>query len=106
MTETHIPIINKLEDLEHELLQRLSSMLSCLEQETVKSGRSLEERRKMVENLRLNSSEISLALNSYSRNLKARLKQLAELDFATGLPFQSQQCTLGLATSCKEMNQD
>ena len=99
---THTLTTRRLEALEAELLLKLSSMRSYWEQEMGRSDKSLEVRRAMVENLKRDLSETFQDCQIFSMTLSDRLAELAELDFATGLPLSLVNHIQGLGTFSKE----
>ena len=67
--------------LKLDLKQKLSSMLSFTEQETLKSEISLEEARFMVHNLNKDFSQIHLLLQVYENELAELLNEAISLDW-------------------------
>src|ERR1700747_3240423 len=104
LTETPTVTTKRLETLEHALLQKLSLSLVCWAQEMRRSGKSLEERRQTVEDLKNSLSATFLDCQIYLMTLKDRGNELEELSFLTGHPFQSQLHTHVLDTHYRERN--
>ena len=73
LEKTFIPEINTLRDWKQDLKQRLSFMLSCTEQETLKSELSLEERQETAELLSNDFLETHLLLKVYENALLEQL---------------------------------
>jgi len=73
LQKTFTQEINWLEDLKHDLRQKLSSMLFSMEQGTQKSEASSEELLEMAQTLSNDFYEIHLLLTIYESGLVERL---------------------------------
>ena len=69
--ETYTPVIKKLQDLNQEIRQRLSSMHSCTEQEIKNLDKWLVEARSLAENL----ENASLLINQHLRLFEIELQK-------------------------------
>ena len=80
-TETYTQQIKMLRDLNQDLRQKLSSMHSYTEQETLNLVQWLEETQKMVDDLDNLSSIISLHLKFLKTELRERLEEDTSSDW-------------------------
>ena len=79
--ETSTRQISWLVALKLEIKQRLSSTLSFMGPEMLRSEVSLEELNRMVKDLRTSSSEIRLLLEDYENELEWHLQEAMFLDW-------------------------
>ena len=80
LEKTFTPEIKLLQDLQHDLRQRLSSMLSSTERETQRLEASSEELQEMAVNLGGAFYETHLLLKLYENELEKRLGKATSLD--------------------------
>ena len=84
LEKTFTPEIKLLRDLQLDLRQRLSSMLSYTEQETQRLEASSEELQEMAVNLGGAFYETHLLLKLYENELEKRLGRVISLDSTDG----------------------
>nr|AKH46443.1 DNA polymerase [uncultured marine virus] len=78
--EIYTQQIKWLQDLNQEIRQRLSSMLSCTELETGRLEKLSEEQVRMVNDLRKTSSLIRQHLKIYEKELQSCLRKAQSKD--------------------------